>query len=332
MNILVRMPNWLGDMVMATAFLKELRKLEPEATIDVIVKKEIAGLADMIEGINDVFPFSKTEHPGLGGAISFGKLLKKAKKYDVFFSLPNSFSAAAMGYAAGIKNRVGYSKELRTVWLNRSYTQPKTGHRAEKYAHLLGQYYKVVPTNLQVNLNTEPLAIEGTDNNKKTIILNFNSEAKAHRMPVDKAVSIIITLMENIDANYVLIGAPKEKVFVDSIHALLPNPDKIINLAGATNLLDLAGNLKAADLVISTDSGPGHLSNALGTPTISYIGAGDENETIPYNRQNADMVKTTGLDCMPCVKNECKLYGIPKCLTQLDEMEIVTKAKNLLNF
>ena len=329
MNILVRLPNWLGDMVMATAFIKELRKLEPEATIDVIVKKEIAEIADMIPGITDVYGFNKNNHKSIGGAISFGKQIKKQKKYDLYFCLPNSFSSAAMGFAAGATKRVGFAKELRTIWLNTTYTLVKTGHRTERYAYLLERYYKTTLTNLKVELDTPPKKVEGTDPAKKTIILNFNSEASAHRMPVDKAIYITVTLMENIPANYVFIGAPKETIFVDSIHTLLPEPDKVINLAGKTNLIELAGILKGADLVISTDSGPGHLSNALGTPTISYIGAADYTETIPYNRQNAEMVKTSGLPCMPCVKNTCK-FGVPKCLLQLDEMEIVSKAQKLL--
>jgi len=38
MKILIRLPNWLGDVVMSTAFVSAVRGLYPEASIDVIIK------------------------------------------------------------------------------------------------------------------------------------------------------------------------------------------------------------------------------------------------------------------------------------------------------
>lgn len=330
MKILVRMPNWLGDMVMATAFINELKKLEPNASIDIIVKSDLKELAEMIEGINEIYPFNKDEYSGIGGAIRFGKSIKRTTRYDLFFCLPNSFSSAAMGYAAGVKKRVGFAKELRTIWLNKAYTFPKTGHRVNRYLHLLECYYRIKITDAKVSLVTTP-----DESNKKVenkiIILNYNSDAPSRRMPLDKAISITNSLIANINADFYLTGSHKQIEFVTNIHKGLTDKTRAQNIAGLKTLKDLAEIMESADLVISTDSGPGHLANALGTPVISYFGAGDDSETAPYNSANLVVLKTNELDCLPCVKNTCKLYGTPKCLTQLDETGIVATAQQLLN-
>lgn len=85
MKILIRLPNWLGDVVMSTAFVAAVREFYPGAAVDVIIKKELSGIASLIPGLNTVHPFSKQEHKGLKGAYHFGKQLR-AEKYDLFLT------------------------------------------------------------------------------------------------------------------------------------------------------------------------------------------------------------------------------------------------------
>jgi len=112
MKILIRLPNWLGDVVMSTAFVGAVNRHYPEALVDVIIKKELGGIVSLIPGLNRVHLFSKQEHPGLAGVYRFGKTLQ-AEKYDLFFCLPDSLSSALMGCATKAKKRIGFGKEGR---------------------------------------------------------------------------------------------------------------------------------------------------------------------------------------------------------------------------
>src|SRR6185312_6407649 len=107
MKILIRLPNWLGDVVMSTAFVSAVRQFYPDAQVDVIIKKELGGIASLIPGINKVHLFSKQEYPALSGVYRFGKTLQ-AEKYDLFFCLPASLSSAVMGWATKAKKRIGF--------------------------------------------------------------------------------------------------------------------------------------------------------------------------------------------------------------------------------
>ncbi|HJU45449.1 MAG TPA: hypothetical protein VJ647_01640, partial [Chitinophagaceae bacterium] len=107
MNILVRLPNWLGDMVMSIGFIDALQKAYPGASISVIAKKGIHTLLEFFPPTAHQFIFSKEEYPGIQGVWHFGKMIKKQEDFDLFFCLPDSFSSALMGFAAGAKKRIG---------------------------------------------------------------------------------------------------------------------------------------------------------------------------------------------------------------------------------
>ena len=46
-KILVRLPNWLGDVVMSVGAIRQIQELFPNAEISVIIKK----------GLHDLIPF-----------------------------------------------------------------------------------------------------------------------------------------------------------------------------------------------------------------------------------------------------------------------------------
>ena len=98
MKILVRLPNWLGDMVMSIPFLEHIQNEFGDAEISVIVKKELEPLLQYFPSAKEKFVFSKSEFPGIRGAYRFGKQIRQQNKYDIFFSLPDSFSSALMSF------------------------------------------------------------------------------------------------------------------------------------------------------------------------------------------------------------------------------------------
>lgn len=318
MKILIRLPNWLGDVVMSTAFINAARQVYPGALVDVVIKKELGGIASLIPGLHTIHHFSKQEFNGLGGVYRFGKSLR-SEKYDIFFCLPDSLSSAIMGWACKAKKRVGFNKEGRFFLLTNSYKKPQNIHRVDEYVSLLQQF-----TGRQIDQKIVALSIDGLSSAENTMVINFNSEATSRRMPVDKAQRIINTLTNTFTATrFILAGSLKEAEFVDDIINGVENSNRLENHAGKTDLKGLAQLMASAAVVLSTDSGPAHLANSVGTPTVVLFGAGNEHNTAPYNKQRLTILRAGQLVCEPCVRNTCKLYGIPKCMELLNEFEIV---------
>jgi ADP-heptose:LPS heptosyltransferase len=303
---------------MSTAFVHAVRELYPGAVIDVIVKKELSSVASMIQGVSGVYEFSKQQFPGLGGAFRFGKSLSKAR-YDIFFNLPESLSSQVIAWGSSAHARVGFAKEGSFLLLTRSFKKPTRLHRVDEYVSLLERY-----AGKKIDLKVVSIDVEKpTVNAKKRLLINFNSEASSRRMPLEKAISIVKVCQKAFKGVEVtFIGSGKETPFVRSIMEGANTGTSLTDLSGKTSLKELARVMAESTAILTTDSGPAHLANAVGTPTVVLFGAGDEHNTAPYNKHDLSVLRYGKLECEPCVRNSCRLYGIPKCMEMIDEMSI----------
>jgi heptosyltransferase II len=323
MKILVRLPNWLGDMVMAVGFIDQLKHFFPGAEVSVIAKKGIDGLLPYFPPFKHEFIFNKGDYQGWRGLWKFGRAIRKTEKFDLFFSLPDSHSSALIGFATGARKRVGYKNELRSLLLTNSYQKPKALHRVDEYISLLEAFTGKKANGVKVKLSNNFFR-------NSSIVVNINSEASSRRLTTIKAIELVNALHAQTDNPIILVGAPKEKPFIDEVYKGLFSQTRITNKSGETNLPMLVELLGSASVMLTTDSGPAHLSNALGTKTIVLFGAGNENNTAPYNKEKLSVIRLGKLTCEPCLKNTCYRYDIPQCLEQLNSHAIVEEVKAAL--
>ena len=316
MHIIIRLPNWLGDLVMSTAFVRELAAAFPGAIIDVIVKKGIDGVVDYLPGIRHKYVFDKQAYPGLKGAWRFGKMVGEKGKPDIVYCLPESFSSAVMAMATGARVRLGYRKEMRSFLLTSTLKKNESLHRVDQYLELLQLQQIRKPKAPAVFLQSR------SEVKPNRIIININSEAEARRLPVEKAIPVLNLLRASTDAELVLVGSPKEVPHVMAVYNGLGNTMGVEVMAGKTNLTQLMDLLATAPVMLTTDSGPMHLANALGVHTVALEGASDEKNTAPYNARKRTLIRSGLLPCEPCVKNICK-FGVPKCLLNMQDRIIV---------
>lgn len=322
MKILVRLPNWLGDMVMSVGLIHQLPYFFPGAELSVIAKKGIHELLSFFPPLQHQFVFDKALYKGLRGAYKFGKDIRKKEKFDLFICLPDSLSSAVMAKGTGAKQRIGYRKEWRNLFLTDSYEKTPHQHRVERYIQLLENFTgkKCLPPEV---------LLQHANNKQDYIVVNINSEAASRRLTVQKAAEIINALRASASEKILLIGAPKEREFVATVFDQLINKQGIENVAGQTNLPQLALLLASARVMLSTDSGPAHLANALQTATVVLFGAGNEAETAPYNQQFRSIIRLNELSCEPCEKNICVRFGTPQCLERLNTQKIISELKQL---
>jgi len=302
---------------MSIGFINALKQQYPGAVISVIAKKGIHGLLDLYPINGHHFIFSKKEYPGLQGLWQFGRMINKTEKFDLFFCLPDSFSSAFMAYASGAKKRIGYKKEIRSLFLTHSFPKSIAAHRVEQYIDLLRKF-------TQNSIPSQPVLLKTLSVPKnEQIIVNINSEASSRRLPVHTAIKIISQIQKQFSQKLYLIGGIADAAYVNEVINQLPEKKNIENAAGKTSLQELAILIAGSKIVLSTDSGPAHVANALSIPTVVLFGAGNEFHTAPYNAVYRSIIRLGKLTCEPCVKNVCVLYGTPKCLELLDEKLIV---------
>lgn len=325
-KIVVRFPNWLGDIIMSFPFMSALKQEFPHDEIHVIVKPHFADVVKLLPFPVTIHHFDKKLH---------GTKPNKIKKYclttkelfdaDLFFTLPPSFSSAFMGHTFGAKEIIGYRGQLRDLILTRGYIRQEGDHRSEEYMYLLRNYLgKEIATpriSAQIDLSS-PRIIEG-----EYLVVNVNSEASSRRVPPEKWVELL-TQFKN--QTFVFIGMKKEQERVTKILEMLPeDSNSYIDLSGKTTVVELAGLFKHSRGLLSNDSGPAHLAAFAGTPVVVFFGAGNEQSTAPNYLRSPVLIIKDNCACSPCLQNKCPLQTLD-CLNKIDMCETYKKVSAFL--
>ena len=333
-NILVRMPNWLGDAVMATAFLGDLRKIFPKAKITALALKSVGELLQSNSLIDEIIEFEKIN--GWIQNIYPQKLWQELKnaQYDMGFLLTNSFSSAWHFWQANVKNIVGFSGNCRYLLLDHPVAPPNKEssiHQVDQYRLLLKSFSKQVPKSLP-KLYLSASEIEAmqlrlknlkVDEGNKLIGLNPGAAyGSAKCWPYENFKALATKLIDNHPVTILCLGDKSTSDLAEKICQI--SSPKIINLTGKTDIRELLAVINCLDLLVTNDSGPMHIAAALNRPLVALFGSTSDVKTGPYNYQNSTINKQVA--CSPCYLRTCPIDF--KCMRQITVDEVYNKVVN----
>ena len=327
-RILVRMPNWLGDAVMAVGFLNRLTEGYPGAAVHAIVREELADFARLLPQVQAVHACHRDRMASALTAPRLARRIAGAEGFDWFYCLPASFSSAFMGLFTRSRDRIGYRGQWRSWTLTRAYGRPAAVHRAAEYAHLLHERLPDAARGLTIAVTPRAAdACPGFAGSDRPLIgLNINSDARSRQLSPARGALIADALVGAFDCAVVLIGARAQAARAAALAAGMRRPDRCIDMSGKTTLPQLAWLLARLDAFVSVDSGPAHLANAVGTMTVVLFGAGNEARTAPWNTGQLRVLGIDGLPCRRCGENICR-FGTPSCLEDLPVDAIVAAVR-----
>ena len=328
LKILVKLPVKLGDTIMAAYFLRSVKSQFPNCQLDVIVARGLTDLIQFMPYVDGIHAFSKKDFPGPIGNYKFGKLIRSKEKYDLLFCLPFSFSSALASFFSGAKIRIGYAAEHRDILFTKAIKRPAGLHIVEEFNYLLESYTvkKTVFKPLNFHAEIDP---SFSISKKKKIVLNIKSGPPSRSVPVNKAISIINSVLEKYDYEVLLTGAPNEVEYISEVKDAFKKNERVINLAGKTNLLELAYVIKQAECMITSDSGNAHIANAVGTPTVVLFGAAHPHRAKPYDQSISKALRLQDMECVPCQSEQCK-FGDNRCLGNIASKDILDAMEELL--
>jgi ADP-heptose:LPS heptosyltransferase len=140
---------------------------------------------------------------------------------------------------------------------------------------------------------------------------------ESKQWPADKFARLISALVRS-KASVVITGSPHDEGPVGEILRRTGDSVKVLNLAGKTNLLELASIFSLSDLVLCPDTGPMHLAAAVKAPLITLFGPTAPWRTGPYG--NSPGVIRKGLPCSPCFKKKCQTV---ECMNSISVEEVL---------
>ena len=332
MRIVIRMPNWLGDLVMALAAVEDVKKAYPKAHLCIVCLSSYADLIKRCLAISDVIEIKKKGF--LQILQTSYEIRKRNFTHGVLFT--NSFSSALIFFLARVKQRVGYSKDLRSFLLTSSYCFPKD---RSKEHHVI--FYKKLLLLLSV-----PLSIQGPkiEKNCLEITLAKNLLKKCGVNDCDIVIGInpgaafgsakcwlpsrfqevtTFLLSYNPKIKVIFFGDIKTKPLVDQI--CNPFCNRVLNLSAKTSLVELCSLISLCDLFLTNDSGPMHIADALGIDLLAIFGSTNPFETGPFHTNNLLIGKA---ECSPCFKRVCPIDF--RCMKSITTNDVTSHLKKIL--
>lgn len=329
-NILVRMPNWIGDLVMATPILTDLREAFPKAKITAMCRRPLSDLLKNDEAIDELFCFTKPSNDFLRRQ-DLRNIIGKIQRghHDVGILLTNSFSSAWWFWLGTVKRRIGYAGHWRRPLL----TDPllpfqKKEHQVLKYKRLLGPLgISVSNTAPRIHLTDKEieeaqilLYQRGYEKKKKLIGINPGAAyGSAKCWPPENFRKLAQELLKKSDAHLVFFGDESTGALIKTITRGFP--ERVINLAGITDLRELCCIIKSSSVLITNDSGPMHIGAALQVPLVALFGSTDEKLTGPYGHEESVIHKHVA--CSPCFKRRCPIDF--RCMKGISVDEVLSR-------
>jgi heptosyltransferase-2 len=333
MKLVVRMPNWVGDAVMALPVLGSLAASGPDIEVWAAGEPWVADLIPAGSGVRGTLTVPRTR--GLRGFKAAAAALKP-HRFDAGLLLTNSFGSALVLRLAGVPERWGYARDGRGLLLTRRVRvkeaiEPR--HQRDYYLDLLaglgfaaafaGSGLKVTPE--ETAAAERMLDEAGRDRSKPLVILNPGAAyGPAKRWPADRFASLGRLFQSRAGADILLVGSAGERDIAGLVAEGLERP--ALNLAGRTSLRELVALIGLGRLFVTNDTGPMHIADALGTPILAVFGPTDPVATGPGRARAAILKKD--VPCWPCLYRKCPYDH--RCMTGIGPEEAFEAGRGLL--
>jgi heptosyltransferase-2 len=333
-RILVRAPNWVGDVVMATPALRALRRAQPGAEITLEGRPFLAGL---VRGLPSVDVFLPDAGPG---TLARARALRE-RGFDWAVLLPDSTRAALGPFLARIPLRAGYAREpLRRALLTLALPPPTEGGRRvpismiERYLRItraLGCPDAGLAPELVVDAEARERALKrlaegGLAPGERTLLVTPGASFGSSKLwPPESFAAAADAIARAHGLRVVLAPGPGEEAMARRIAGAMA--ERAIVLADPpTSLAELVALIAGAALQLGNDTGPRHIAVACGVPAVVVMGPTDPRHTAHLPERQR--VLREELPCSPCHLKVCPIDH--RCMTRLRPERAVAAAAELL--
>ncbi len=332
-KILIIRLSSIGDILLATPFIRQTRIAFPEATIDFVIKQRFIDLIRFNPHLNHIY--SVVESEGLRGLQAIRKEIKK-RQYDYIFDLHNNMRSRFLTAGVGAnKARIRKDKWKRALLV---YTKINLYKKIipipERYLQV-GQIAGIKDDNNGLEIfwknHIEEVLFEILG--KRLLSQPFIAMApgagfKTKRWPLEYFAELIRMLAKDHNMPVILLGGKEDAAYFEPLESL----PQVINLAGKLTLLESAIVISKALFLVSNDTGMMHAATAVKTPVLAIFGSSvQEFGFFPY-RSEHQVVQREGLWCRPCShigRNRCPL-GTFKCMKDIKPEMVYTRLKKWL--
>ncbi len=322
MNILIIKFRHIGDVLLSTALIHNLRIHYPDAKIDVAVNDDCAAMLENNPDINRLFlyPRKKRNQSPTGRITQEIRYLKKIlnTRYDLTINLTEGDRGAIYSFLTRAKTRLGIRTRNPLIRGMKPYTkwieQPPVAHTVER------DLFFLTLIDLPIREKKVKLFHSQEDDEFVTELLKSNSiQSFVVVHPVsrwmfkcwdDRRFANVIDYIFNHYGKRVVITASPDRKEMEKISNILnhckTNP---LNLSGQLSLGKLSALISKAKLFLGVDTAPMHMAGAYNIPVIALFGASDPAIWGPWENELQKTCYTTEPIIQSCGKHTIIFKG-----------------------
>ncbi|NPA65258.1 MAG: lipopolysaccharide heptosyltransferase II [Epsilonproteobacteria bacterium] len=327
MKILVILPNWLGDAVMATPAIEMLAHKYPDVAFTFV------GSFVSIEALKHhpkckasfIDETKKSKKGRLRATLAFAKELGS---FDIAITFRKQFHSSLLLKKVDAKSKIARSSwHAKLFGLTHTPNIPTNQHLVLQYASLAFGGEKAFSYD-----EVPPLKLYVLKKRFSRPTLGINAGAtygSAKRWYPDRFAEVGAYFSDKFDI--IIFGGPNEVEMAKDIqeHLKQKGVKNFTNLAGKTTIEELCHYIGGCDLFITNDSGPMHVAAAYQVPTVAIFGPTKHTETSQWKNKKSIIVRED-IECAPCMKRECPLKH-HECMTKISAEMVIQNAKMLLS-
>ncbi|MFY9402340.1 MAG: lipopolysaccharide heptosyltransferase II [Candidatus Omnitrophota bacterium] len=333
-NLLIIKLSSLGDIILSTPALREIRRKFPHHKISLLTAEESKDLLFNCPYIDELIIVDvKNKDKGLRGLLRIARVLRK-KGFDLVIDLQNNRLSHALSFLSLSPRRYGYDNKKLSFLLNHTIKDDKAKIPPVEHqfrilkllgVSLLDNHLELWPSKSDEDYIDALLNKEWLSKEQKIIGLNISASKRwvTKCWPKEHIIKLCDELgLKNM--RVVITGTEEDCVDAERISASLKNT-KIINACGKTSVNQLAALIKRCAVYISADSSPLHIASAVDTPVIALFGPTDPLRHMPAVKKGKLIFKE--LICRACYKTKCRHN---KCMRAITPEEVVRAIEELL--
>lgn len=341
MKILIIQTAFLGDVILSLPLVQVLKDKMPDCLIDYLCIPKTQEILRNNPFIDNIILYDKhSEDKGLHGLKKITNEIKK-NEYDVIISVQRFLRSTLIANRSGAKKTISYDSSTLS-FLYTDKVEYKRKHEILRVLDLLSPLGindlplikpELFPSEKDKDEVRRIFKGLGVSGKKDLICIAPGSVWFTKRFPKDKFV-MLLDMMDCEKVKVALIGGRDDEKLCDYIISKT-NHNEVYNFAGKLSILQSAELIKNSALLITNDSAPMHLANAVSTKAIALFGSTTTDFGFSPIGKTDKVLEISGLKCRPCSnhgRQECPIHTFD-CMNNISEKDIYEEVKStLLNF
>ena len=328
-RVFIKGLNWVGDAILATPMLRQLRRTFAGSHVTLMVRPWVAAIYEHSPDIDELWIADDSA--------SWGEFLSAARRvrdgrFDFGVALPNSFRSALLLALGRVKHRVGFRRGGRSLFLTHPIALPAELLKQ----HQVHYYMRLIEWAIDGKPDPPKLVLRAGEKERGEIVAmlrEFGVEPDAPRIGIapgsinsaakrwlpERFAAVADRLHDEGRGRVFLLGSAAERDVAGEVERHCRTP--VINTAGRMSLGRMIAFMEGAKAFVGNDAGAMHVAAALGVPTVAVFGPTEWMTTAPFSR--AARIVREPVDCSPCMLRECPIDH--RCMTRV-QVDDVMKA------